>query len=165
MPRTAAPNGSTPGNRAPAARAAASQRRIRCGGFSPPTSSATRPTTGWISPPLSKLIRDTPANQLGDRFPGKQIGTIGDSALTGPDALVIVTGHSASQLSHAHYATEVTSIETPAAAAGGTAGVENSATLRYIFIAAACALLFPVLTFIGTATPLAAARREPRFAA
>ena len=54
------------------------------------------------------------------------------------------SGHSASQLSHAHYATEVTSIETPVAAAGyGTAGVENSATLKYIFIAAACALLFP----------------------
>lgn len=119
----------------------------------------------YASPALSKLIRDTPANQLGDRFPGKQIGTIGDSALTGPDALVIVIGHSASQLSHAHYATEVTSIETPAAAAGGTAGVENSATLKYIFIAAACALLFPVLTFIGTATRLAAARREQRFAA
>ncbi len=119
----------------------------------------------YASPALSKLIRDTPANQLGDRFPGKQIGTIGDSALTGPDALVIVIGHSASQLSHAHDATEVTSIETPAAAAGGTAGVENSATLKYIFIAAACALLFPVLTFIGTATRLAAARREQRFAA
>jgi hypothetical protein len=119
----------------------------------------------YASPALSKLIRDTPANQLGDRFPGKQIGTIGDSALTGPDALVIVIGHSASQLSHAHYVTEVTSIVTPAAAAGGTAGVENSATLKYIFIAAACALLFPVLTFIGTATRLAAARREQRFAA
>ncbi|MFY9669437.1 MAG: hypothetical protein WAK44_15930, partial [Trebonia sp.] len=119
----------------------------------------------YASPVLSKLIRDTPANQLGDRFPGKQIGTIGDSALTGPDALVIVIGHSASQLSHAHYATEVTSIETPVAAAGGTAGVENSAALKYIFIAAACALLFPVLTFIGTATRLAAARREQRFAA
>ena len=119
----------------------------------------------YASPAFSKLIRDTPANQLGDRFPGKQIGTIGDSALTGPDALVIVIGHSASQLSHAHYATEVTSIEIPAAAAGGTAGVENSATLKYIFIAAACALLFPVLTFIGTATRLAAARREQRFAA
>ena len=119
----------------------------------------------YASPALSKLIRDTPANQLGDRFPGKQIGTIGDSALTGPDALVIVIGHSASQLSHAHYATEVTSIETPAAAAGGAAGVENSATLKYIFIAAACALLFPILTFIGTATRLAAARREQRFAA
>src|SRR3984957_11754515 len=119
----------------------------------------------YASPALSKLIRDTPANQLGDRFPGKQIGTIGESALTGPDALVIVIGHRASQLSHAHDATEVTSIETPAAAAGGTAGVENSATLKYIFIAAACALLFPVLTFIGTATALAPARRERRFAA
>lgn len=113
----------------------------------------------YASPALSKLIRDTPANQLGDRFPGKQIGTIGDSALTGPDALVIVIGHSASQLSHAQNATEVTSIETPAAAAGGTAGVENSATLKYIFIAAACALLFPVLTFIGTATRPGSPRR------
>jgi hypothetical protein len=118
----------------------------------------------YVSPALGKLLSDTPAPQLRDRFPGKQIGTIGDSALTGPNALVIAIGHRAGQLSHALDAKEVTSIETPATEAGG-AGVENSTTLDYIFIAAACALLFPVLIFISTATRLAAARREQRFAA
>jgi hypothetical protein len=119
----------------------------------------------YASPALSKLIRDTPAAQLRDRFQGHQIGTIGSSALTGPDALVIVIGHTPGQLSQALDAKEVTSIETPATGAGGAGGVENSRALTYIFIAAACALLFPVLIFISTATRLAAARREQRFAA
>ena len=119
----------------------------------------------YASPALATLLRGTPAAQLSDRFPGHQIGTIGSAALTGPDALVIVIGHSAGQLGQALGAREVTGIETPATMAGGAAGVENSTTLEYIFIAAACALLFPVLIFISTATRLAAARREQRFAA
>ena len=119
----------------------------------------------YASPALSKLIRDTPANQLGDRFPGKQIGTIGDSALPAR-----MRWSSSSGTAPASSRMPITPRRSPASRPrwrrpGGTAGVENSATLKYRFIAAACALLFPVLTFIGTATRLAAARREQRFAA
>jgi hypothetical protein len=61
----------------------------------------------YASPVPSTLLRDIPAAQLSDRFPGHQIGTIGPAALTGPDALVIVIGHSAGQLGQALGAREV----------------------------------------------------------
>src|SRR3954454_9642743 len=35
----------------------------------------------YASPALARLVRKTPAAELGDRFPGNQIGTIGDAAL------------------------------------------------------------------------------------
>ena len=38
----------------------------------------------YASPALAALLRTVPADQLGDRFPGKLAGTIGDAALTGP---------------------------------------------------------------------------------
>ena len=47
----------------------------------------------YASPALGQLLRSTPAAELGDRFPGHQIGTIGPSALPSPDSLIIVIGH------------------------------------------------------------------------
>jgi hypothetical protein len=55
----------------------------------------------YASPALSRLLRTTPAAELGDRFPGRQAGTIGPSALPTPDALIIVIGYHARQLSRA----------------------------------------------------------------
>ncbi len=49
----------------------------------------------YASPALSKLLRTTPAAQLGDRFPGHQIGMIGPAALPTPNSLIIVIGHTA----------------------------------------------------------------------
>jgi hypothetical protein len=117
----------------------------------------------YASPALSRLLRATPAAELGDRFPGHQIGTIGPSALPSPDSLIIVIGHSPGQLSHVPGAAKVASIATTPAR-GGPAGYDPT-TLAAILAVGALALLFPVLIFIGTATRLAAARREQRFAA
>ena len=36
---------------------------------------------------------ETPRDQLAARYPGRQIGTIGDAALPAPDTLAIVIGH------------------------------------------------------------------------
>src|SRR5947208_3745946 len=38
----------------------------------------------FASPALAQLIRSTPADELGDRFTGQQIGTIGPSGLPSP---------------------------------------------------------------------------------
>jgi hypothetical protein len=120
----------------------------------------------YASPALSRLLRTTPATELGDRFPGRQAGLIGPSALPTPDALIIVIGYHARQLSRAPGAGQVTSIQAAPASGNGRHTVGYSSTeLEFILAVGALALLFPVLIFIGTATRLAAARREQRFAA
>jgi hypothetical protein len=120
----------------------------------------------YASPALSRLLRTTGVTELGDRFPGKQAGTIGPSALPTLNALIIVISYHARQLSRAPGAGRVTSIQTAPASGNGrhTVGY-SSAELELILAVGALALLFPVLIFIGTATRLAAARREQRFAA
>jgi hypothetical protein len=117
----------------------------------------------YASPALSQLLRSTPASQLGDRFGGRQIGTIGPAALPAPDSLIIIIGHTARQLSKAPGAAQIRSIQ---ASPGGSGPAGYSTTdLEFILALAALALFFPLLVFIGTATRLSAARREQRFAA
>jgi hypothetical protein len=116
----------------------------------------------YASPALSQLLRSTPASQLGDRFGGRQIGTIGPAALPAPNSLIIIIGHTAGQLSKAPGVAQVRSIET--SPGGGSAGY-STADLEFILALGALALFFPLLVFIGTATRLSAARREQRFAA
>ena len=124
----------------------------------------------YASPALSKLLRSTPADQLGDRYPGHQIGTIGPAALPAPNSLVIIIGRTAGQLAHVPGAVTVTRVETtpPSGCDGNSclvgAGLDASG-IDLIFSAVALGLLFPVLIFIGTATRVSAARREERFAA
>jgi hypothetical protein len=122
----------------------------------------------YASPALSTLLRSTPAAQLGDRYPGTQIGTIGPAALPAPNSLIIVIGRTADQLAHMPGATHVTRISTtPPSSCNGACyylGI-NASGIDLILSVAAAALLFPILIFIGTATRLSAARREQRFAA
>jgi hypothetical protein len=117
----------------------------------------------YASPALSTLLRSVPAAQLRDRFPGHQIGTIGPAALAAPNSLIIVIGHTPRQLAKVPDATQVTSIQ-KTASSNASVGYDTS-TLEAILAVAALALLFPVLILISTATRLAAARREQRFAA
>jgi hypothetical protein len=118
----------------------------------------------YASPALSRLLRSTLGNELGDRLPGHQIGTIGHSALPSPSSLITVVGYSAQQLSKVPGAAQITSINTDASM-GGLAGGFHTKQLETILAVGALALLLPVLVFIGTAARLAAARREQRFAA
>jgi len=55
----------------------------------------------YASPALTTLLRSTPANELGDRYPGRQIGTIGPAALPAPNSLIVVIGQTTRQLSRA----------------------------------------------------------------
>jgi hypothetical protein len=111
----------------------------------------------YASPALSALLRSVPAGQLAERFPGHQIGTIGQPALPAPGSLIIVIGHAPAQLAGVSGAMKVTSI--------GTGPGDDPQAIVAVLGIVALALLFPVLVFISTATRLAAARREQRFAA
>ena len=110
----------------------------------------------YVSPALDRLLRQTPAAELGYRFPGHDVGTIGTSGVPNPDALIVVVGHTVGQLSKVPGAREVTGI--------ATSGFGSEQFLIVLFVGA-LALLFPVLVFLATATRLATARREQRFAA
>jgi hypothetical protein len=113
----------------------------------------------YASPALAALIRSVPRDQLGDRFPGRLAGSIGPDALSGPDELVVYVGERAAVMRASPSTVRVTSITT-------TSGRQIwSPYFRDAFIIGAVALLFPILILIGTATRLAAARREERFAA
>jgi hypothetical protein len=120
----------------------------------------------YASPTLSRLLRATPAAELGDRFPGREIGTIGSSALPAPDSLLVIVGHTPETLSRSPGAKRITSIMTtdPSQCDGCNVGL-GALGITVMLSVVAVALLFPVLMFIGTATRLAATRREQRFAA
>lgn len=125
----------------------------------PGISALPAPGSYYASPALATLLKTVPADQLGDRFPGRLAGTIGDAALTGPQQLVIYVGYAPSAL----------------AAIAGTQVVIQIATapapevftpfFRYAFGVGVLAVLLPILVLIATATRLAADRREERFAA
>jgi hypothetical protein len=118
------------------------------------------------SPALTTLLRSEPANELRDRFPGHQIGTIGAAALPSPNSLIIVIGHTARQLSQAPGAVEVGAIQrTPANCYACQSTIGSGPVLQFILVGGAVALLLPVLILIATASRLSAARREERFAA
>jgi hypothetical protein len=113
----------------------------------------------YASPALAALIRSVPADELRDRFPGTLVGTIGQKALTGPDELVIYIGRSPRQLASLPGTRLVTSIVT------APGSQPTTPFFRAAFIAGTIAFLFPILILVGTATRLAAARREERYAA
>jgi len=120
----------------------------------------------YASPALTALLNSEPANELRDRYPGRQVGTIGAAALPSPNSLIIVVGHTVSQLSQVPGAVEVEAIQrTPANCYACQNAVGSGPVLQFILAGGAVALLLPVLILIATASRLSAARREQRFAA
>jgi hypothetical protein len=113
----------------------------------------------FASPALARLLKSVPRDELGARFPGSLAGLIGPAALSGPDDLAIIIGRPAAELARMPATERVDAIAT-------TTRVNTGANLyQYGFGMVAVGLLFPLLALIGTATRLAAARREERFAA
>jgi ABC-type antimicrobial peptide transport system permease subunit len=120
----------------------------------------------YASPALTALLASEPANELRDRYPGHQIGTIGAGALPSPNSLIIVIGHTAHQLSQVPGVVEVGAIQrTPSNCYACQNTVGSGPILQFILAGGAVALLLPVLILIATASRLSAARREERFAA
>ena len=113
----------------------------------------------YASPALAALLKTVPADELGERFPGKMIGTIGQAGLSGPGDLAIYIGYPPAQLNKIPGTQWVTSIYS-------RPGQEVfSPFFRYAFGVGVLAVVFPMLVLISTATRLAADRREERFAA
>jgi hypothetical protein len=113
----------------------------------------------YASPALAALLKTVPAGELGERFPGKIIGTIGQAGLNGAGDLAIYIGHTPAQLSKIPGTQWVGSINR------GPAQEVFSSFFRYAFAVGVLAVVFPMLVLISTATRLAADRREERFAA
>ena len=113
----------------------------------------------YASPALAALLRTVPADELGARFPGRLIGTIGQAGLDGAGDLAIYIGHTPAQANAIPGTTWVTSISS------APAQEVFSPFFRYAFGVGVLAVLFPLLVLISTATRLAADRREERFAA
>ncbi|MFE0529122.1 FtsX-like permease family protein [Micromonospora parva] len=111
----------------------------------------------YASPAFRELLAAHPADQLGARYPGRDLGTVGPAALTSPDTLLVIAGGTPEQVAKLPNAQQVTSV--------GDAPALPETTVNLILGVVAGGLLFPVLIFIGTATRLSAARREQRFAA
>jgi hypothetical protein len=120
----------------------------------------------FASPSMDSLLASVSTDELGNRYPGRRVGTIGEAALPAPDSLIVIVGLSPNDLEHTPRVAQVTSIATgnPGRCASCPAGTPADGIALVLSVTAA-ALLFPVLVFIGTATRLAAARREQRFAA
>ncbi|WP_433384564.1 FtsX-like permease family protein [Actinoplanes sp. CA-142083] len=120
----------------------------------------------FVSPALAELLASVPASSLGDRFPGRPAGVLGEAALPSPDSLIAVVGRIPQELRGIIGATEITRIVSvsPSECGGCYVGI-GSDGLTLVLGVVAAALLFPLLMFIGTATRLSAARREQRFAA
>jgi hypothetical protein len=113
----------------------------------------------YASPALADLLKTVPRDELGQRFPGTEVGTIGYQALSGPTELVAIVGYSPAKLAPVPGTIKVDHIST-AKDVQGTTGI-----YRLAFGTGAIIVLFPLLILINTATRLAAARREERFAA
>jgi hypothetical protein len=131
--------------------------------IAPGMTSVPGPGQFYVSPALASLLKTVPANELGERFAGREIGVIGASAIPSPSDLIIVEGHRPSQLAHVPGAVQITSYATSSSSGGpeslGSVGEE------FVLALLGLVLLFPVVVFIATATRLSAARREQRFAA
>jgi hypothetical protein len=127
-----------------------------------------KPGEFYASPALNRLLHDTPAPQLRDRYGTRQIGTISVAGLPAPDSLLVVTGLTVHDINKPPGAIRVTSIETTAPSSCNGCPIDvgvDANGIDLILGVVAVALLFPVLIFIGSATRLSAARREQRFAA
>jgi putative ABC transport system permease protein len=110
----------------------------------------------YASPALQRMIESTPADELGDRY-GKFAGTIDDTALPGPDALVVITGVTEAQIRKGPAAMLVTEFTTNPYG-------ESASLYRTALLAGGIAVLFPVLLLVSIATGLGAAQRRERFA-
>ncbi|WP_330272487.1 FtsX-like permease family protein [Lentzea sp. NBC_00516] len=109
-----------------------------------------------LSPALADLVRNTPPEELGNRFPGRQIAELGPEALKFPGELVAIIGH------------EKVGNGYPAADLRGGAGSyrdDYHGMLYLLTRVGLVVLVVPCLVLVASAARLTAAKRERRLAA
>ncbi len=109
-----------------------------------------------LSPALADLVRDTPAEKLGNRFPGRQIGVLGPEALKYPGELVAVVGQQ--QVAGGYPADGL-------ASSGGSYRDDYHGMLYLLTRVGLVVLVVPCLVLVASAARLTAAKRERRLAA
>jgi hypothetical protein len=122
----------------------------------------------YVSPALARLIDSVARDELAERYPGRLVGTIGNAGLPSPDSLIAIVGRTVAQVRAIPGAAQVSQLNTRAPSDCGDcpSGVGiNENGIDLILAVVGLGMLFPVVIFIGSATRLAAARREQRFAA
>ncbi|MGW6931128.1 FtsX-like permease family protein [Lentzea sp. NPDC054927] len=109
-----------------------------------------------LSPALADLVRGTPAEKLGNRFPGTQIGVLGPEALKYPDELVAIIGHD--KVENGYQA---------AGLEGGNSSYRDDyhGMLYLLTRVGLVVLVVPCLVLVASAARLTAAKRERRLAA
>jgi hypothetical protein len=109
-----------------------------------------------LSPALADLVRGTPAEKLGNRFPGTQIGVLGPEALKFPGELVAIVGQD--KVANGY----------PAPGLQGGAGSyrdDYHGMLYLLTRVGLVVLVVPCLVLVASAARLTAAKRERRLAA
>ena len=115
-----------------------------------------RPGQYYASPALADLIARYPANELGQRY-GEFAGVLPDTALRGPDQLIVLMADDWDHLVRDPNARVQTGLPT-------TGPHDGSLTFRIILGVGAVALLIPVALLVGIVSQLGAAARRERYA-
>ncbi|GAB3827069.1 ABC transporter permease [Dactylosporangium cerinum] len=112
-----------------------------------------------VSPALAELLRTVPADQLGDRFPGRVVGEIKPAGLIMPDELVGIVGRTPEQMRATYGTTVIHGIEQPGERQ------DLYAILGVLFGMLAALIIGPVAVFVSMAARVGGVRREQRFGA
>lgn len=117
----------------------------------------TPPRAGeyYASPALARLIDETPADQLGDRY-GVRVGVLPDDTIVGPESLTVLVGLDPDEASGSQYLTTVEGFP--------TGGRGDNANYQTLLIIGGIAVFFPVVLFISIVTQLGAAQRQEKYA-
>lgn len=109
-----------------------------------------------LSPALADLVRGTPAEKLGNRFPGRQIGELGPEALKFPGELVAIVGQA--KVENGNPAPDLK---------GGSGSYRDDyhGMLYLLTRVGLVVLVVPCLVLVASAARLTAAKRERRLAA
>ncbi|MER7561460.1 FtsX-like permease family protein [Streptomyces sp. NPDC097941] len=126
----------------------------------------------YVSPALTSLLHELPANQLADRFPKvSSYGTIGAAGLASPDELVAVVGRAPTDpaVSRAAEGSTVSDIDQAARAEitgfSGTHASVFTVNDQQIALVGMALLMMPVVVLAAASGRLGAARREQQLAA
>ncbi|NKE58138.1 FtsX-like permease family protein [Lentzea sp. PSKA42] len=109
-----------------------------------------------LSPALADLVRTTPAEKLGNRFPGRLIGELGPEALKFPGELVAIIGHDKVE----------NGFPAPGLEGGSGSYRDDYHGMLYLLTRVGLVVLVvPCLVLVASAARLTAAKRERRLAA